>query len=97
MMRCSLGTRIDDNLSGFFAIKRSKLSELDFDKIFWGYGDYFFRLLLLSQRLKMKHIQVPVQYGTRQAGLSKTRFLKIFAQYTREVIWLMFKKVMGKW
>ena len=45
MMRYILGTRIDDNLSGFFAIKRSKLSELEFDKIFWGYGDYFFRLI----------------------------------------------------
>ena len=30
-----------DNLSGFFIIKRKKLSEMDFDKIFYGYGHYF--------------------------------------------------------
>lgn len=96
-MRLALGTRMDDNLSGFFAIRRDKLVELDFDKIFWGYGDYFFRLLLLSQRAKMKHIQIPVYYGERKGGESKTRFLGIFAKYTREVLWLAFNKAIGKW
>ncbi|AEI96318.1 glycosyltransferase [Roseobacter litoralis] len=96
-MRLMLGTRMDDNLSGFFAIRREKLTDLDFDKIFWGYGDYFFRLLLLSQRAKMRHIQVPVYYGERKGGESKTRFTRIFVKYTREVISLAYKKAMGKW
>ena len=96
-MRLTLGTRMDDNLSGFFAIRREKMFEMDFDKIFWGYGDYFFRLLLMSQRGDMTHVQVPVFYGERKGGESKTRFLGIFSKYTREVLWLTYQKATGKW
>lgn len=96
-MRLALGTRMDENLSGFFAIRREKMFELDFDKIFWGYGDYFFRLLLLSQRHKMKHVQVPVYYGERRGGDSKTNFGRIFIKYTRAVLSLAVEKATGKW
>jgi dolichol-phosphate mannosyltransferase len=96
-MRLSLSTRMDDNLSGFFAAKRTALFKLDFDKIFWGYGDYFFRMLLLSQRAQLTHIQVPVFYGERVAGESKTRLLPIFAKYTRAVFQLIAWRLVGKW
>jgi dolichol-phosphate mannosyltransferase len=96
-LRATLGTRLDDNLSGLFAIKRERIFELDFDKIFWGYGDYFFRLLLLSQRAGFLHVEVPVFYGNRLGGESKTRFLGIFARYTREVFYLIALKVLGRW
>ncbi|WP_141384032.1 glycosyltransferase [Nitrobacter winogradskyi] len=96
-MRISLGTRIDDNLSGLFAIQRTALFKLDFDKIFWGYGDYFFRLLLLSQRERMTHVQVPVFYGERTAGDSKTRFMSIFMRYTREVARLIYLRAVNRW
>jgi dolichol-phosphate mannosyltransferase len=96
-MRLVLGTRIDDNLSGFFAIQRTAMFKLDFDKIFWGYGDYFFRLLLLSQRQRFTHVQVPIFYGERIAGESKTRFLRIFLKYTREVARLIFLRMTKQW
>lgn len=96
-MRISLGTRMDDNLSGLFAIRRTALLKLDFDKIFWGYGDYFFRLLLLSQRAGLTHVQVPVFYGERAAGGSKTRFMSIFMRYTREVVRLMYLRAINRW
>jgi dolichol-phosphate mannosyltransferase len=96
-MRISLGTRMDDNLSGLFAIRRTALFKLDFDKIFWGYGDYFFRLLLLSQRAGLTHVQVPVFYGERAAGGSKTRFMSIFMRYTREVARLMYLRAINRW
>jgi dolichol-phosphate mannosyltransferase len=96
-LRATLGTRLDDNLAGLFAIKRERMFEVDFDKIFWGYGDYFFRLLLLSQRAGFLHVQVPIFYGERLGGESKTRFLRIFARYTREVFYLMVLKVLGRW
>jgi dolichol-phosphate mannosyltransferase len=94
-MRLALGTRIDDNLSGLFAIRREALQRLPFERIFWGYGDYFFRLLLLAQRMNMRVIQIPVMYGLRPAGEAKTRFLSIFSGYTREVlrlVWQRFQK-----
>jgi dolichol-phosphate mannosyltransferase len=96
-MRLVLGTRMDDNLSGLFAIKRAALFKLDFDKIFWGYGDYFFRLLLLSQRQRFTHVQVPIFYGERTAGDSKTRFLPVFLKYTREVVRLIFLRATKQW
>jgi dolichol-phosphate mannosyltransferase len=96
-LRLTLGTRLDDNLSGLFAIRRERICELDFDKIFWGYGDYFFRLLLLSQRAGFLHIEVPVFYGERLGGESKTRFVGIFAKYTREVFYLIVLKALGRW
>lgn len=96
-MRILLGTRMDDNLSGMFAIRRAALSKLEFDKIFWGYGDYFFRLLLLSQRNQLTHVQIPIFYGERVAGESKTRFLNVFGKYTKEVLRLFFLKAMNRW
>lgn len=96
-LRCVLGTRLDDNLSGFFAIRRDVLNRLDFDKIFWGYGDYFIRLLLMTQRLNVKTVQVPVRYGDRLAGETKTRFLKVFRQYTTEVFKLCVWRMCYKW
>ncbi|OHC73482.1 MAG: dolichol-phosphate mannosyltransferase [Rhodospirillales bacterium RIFCSPLOWO2_12_FULL_58_28] len=96
-MRLVLGTRIDDNLGGLFSIKREALEKLDFDKIFWGYGDYFFRLLLLSQRLGLRHVQIPVMYGNRLGGEPKTRFLNIFAKYTMEVFRIIYLRATGRW
>ena len=91
-LRLALGTRLDDNLSGFFAIKRGRMFTLDFNKIFWGYGDYFFRLLLLSQANRFVHVELPVYYGERQGGTSKTRLVRIFTSYTREVFYLLYLK-----
>ena len=96
-MRLAIGTRIDDNLSGFFSIKRDKLFALNFDKIFWGYGDYFFRLLLQIQKAKFKLVEVPVFYGERIHGKVKTRFISVFMGYTKEVIKLMIKLLFRKW
>lgn len=96
-LRLALGTRMDENLSGFFAIKRERIFDLDFNKIFWGYGDYFFRLLLLSQSKRFLHVEIPVFYGERHSGTSKTRLLRIFGRYTREVVYLIYQKVLGRW
>lgn len=90
-----LRTNISDNLSGFFAIKKDKLNALDFNKIFWGYGDYYFRLLTLTQKLHYSHIQIPIKYGMRMSGQSKTRFMKIFLRYTREVLRISYYKWIG--
>jgi dolichol-phosphate mannosyltransferase len=96
-LRLSLGTRMDENLSGFFAIKRERLFALDFDKIFWGYGDYFFRLLLLSQRKRFLHVELPIFYEERHSGASKTRFRKVFVQYTCAVFYLIYQRALRRW
>jgi dolichol-phosphate mannosyltransferase len=47
-IRLLFGTPVHDNLSGFFSIYRDKLLSMDLDQIYYGYGDYFIRLLMVG-------------------------------------------------
>jgi len=95
-IRLAAGSRLNDNLSGFFSIHREKLLALDFDRIFWGYGDYFFRLLLLCQRQGFRLVEIPVFYGERKHDISKTGFFRIFARYTGEVLRIILLRLLNK-
>jgi dolichol-phosphate mannosyltransferase len=88
-LRTALGTRIQDNLSGFFGMRLERLRELDADAIFYGYGDYFFRLLHQATAKGMAMIEVPVFYRLRPAGESKTRYVKIFSDYSIALLRLL--------
>lgn len=92
-IRFLLHTQIQDNLSGFFAVRRDRFFELTpmFDKIFYGYGDYFIRLLLVAWRKDWKILEVPVFYILRRHGDSKTGFWSIFRDYTAAVLRLRFR------
>ena len=87
-IRAMFQTQIQDNLSGFFAVRRERLLTLAplFDRIFYGYGDYFIRLLLAAWRGGWKILEVPVFYILRRHGDSKTGFWRIFRDYTGAVI-----------
>lgn len=87
-IRAVFQTQIQDNLSGFFAVRRERLFELQpkFDRIFFGYGDYFIRLLLAAWRSDWHILEVPVFYILRRHGDSKTGFWKILRDYTSAVI-----------
>jgi dolichol-phosphate mannosyltransferase len=87
-IRVLLHTQIQDNLSGFFAVRRERLFQLEpkFGRIFYGYGDYFIRLLLAAWRNNWKILEVPVFYILRRHGDSKTGFWRIFRDYTGAVI-----------
>jgi len=75
-----------DNLAGFYCIRRKKLEELDLDDIFRNYGDYFFRLLHQAQARKFSILEIPVWYRDRDYGVSKTPFVRTLLLYTREAI-----------
>ncbi len=87
-IRLLFHTQIQDNLSGFFAVRRETLFQLQpkFDRIFYGYGDYFIRLLLLAWRSDWKILEVPVFYILRRHGESKTGFWDVFRDYTLAVL-----------
>ena len=85
-VRTVLGTRMQDNLSGFFAIRRSALEHMDKDRIFFGYGDYFFRLLSQAADLALPTVEIPVFYSLRHGGESKTKYFGVLRQYTRAVL-----------
>lgn len=81
-VRIVLNTQIQDNLGGFFTISRPCLAALPFDKIFFGYGDYYFRLLHYAQKAGLSIVEIPAYYNTRTKGASKSRFWKLLFDYT---------------
>ncbi len=85
-----LNTNVNDNTCGFFAIKKELLAKLPLDKIFVGYGDYFFRLLYHLRDYKVK--ELPVVYGVRRSGETKTKVLKMGYQYGFGALKTRFKK-----
>lgn len=76
-----LGLNVKDLTGGFFVIKKEALNQLDIEKIFQGYGDYFFKLsrFLKNQNKKVK--EIPFHYGIRKYGSSKTILIKIGIEY----------------
>jgi len=88
-IRTLLGTRVQDNLSGFFAMRREVYSHLQPERIFFGYGDYFFRMLSQVTDLALPIVEIPVFYRLRHGGESKTKYFSVLAQYSRAVAALL--------
>jgi dolichol-phosphate mannosyltransferase len=80
-VRVILRTQIQDNLCGFFTIRRDKLLSMDVERIFDGYGEYFMHLLFLAWRKQYTILEVPVFYIKRPYGKSKSRFLNMLVNY----------------
>lgn len=92
LVKILLGSPVNDNLSGFFAIKRVELEKLNFDKIFWGYGDYFIRLIYFAKEQGNIFTELPSFYNEREYGVSKSQFLNMFRDYLSSTINLRFSK-----
>ncbi len=95
-IRLLFGTPVHDNLSGFFSIDRAKLFAMDLDQIYYGYGDYFIRLLMVAHKRGYNMLEIPVFYRLRLHGHSKTQFLSILTQYSRALLGLRFKLWTGR-
>lgn len=92
-VRFLLGIPIHENLSGFVAVKKSVLTSLDQRKIFKGYGDYCMRLIYCLHHQGYKICEVPVVYGKRQWGRSKTKLFKHSLAYFLTVLELSLKGI----
>jgi dolichol-phosphate mannosyltransferase len=89
-IRLILWHKIQDNLSGFFAMRRDALFNLDHDSIFRGYGEFFIRLTYQSRRKGLTILEVPVFYKLRKEGQSKSNFMRMLVDYTGCVFSLRF-------
>lgn len=85
-IRQVLHTQIQDNLCGFFTMKRDKLLAMDIERIFRGYGEYFMHLLYQAWRQGYKMLEVPAFYRVRVYGQSKSRFFNMLYNYTLTAI-----------
>ncbi|HKQ26530.1 MAG TPA: glycosyltransferase [Burkholderiales bacterium] len=88
LLRVLLHTQVQDNLGGYFVMKREKILSLPLDQIFFGYGEYFFRLLYFAHRRGFKVIEIPAIYRVRTYGASKSNFLKMLFSYSKAAILL---------
>ena len=82
VIRVILRTQIQDNLCGFFTMRRGKLLSMDVERIFDGYGEYFMHLLFLAWRKRYTILEVPVFYIKRIHGQSKSRFVRMLLSYS---------------
>lgn len=90
-MTLVLQLNITDYTNGYILIRRETLNKLDADKIFYGYGDYYFRLFYHAKKKAGAKIkEVPAYYKFREAGESKTNFIKHGWQYASAAIKLRF-------
>jgi dolichol-phosphate mannosyltransferase len=83
-------TFVTDSLFGFFAVKREVLNQIDFDKVFWGYGDYCIRLMYYLQKRQVSILQIPAVLGERLGGQGNSQLFSTLLQYTVEVLQLSF-------
>ncbi len=82
---------ITDSLFGFLAIRKEALNFIDFDEVFWGYGDYCIRLMYYLQENACSILQIPVVLGQRKYGEGNKRLIRTFFQYFKETLRLVIK------
>lgn len=97
-LRLLLGLKTQDNLAGYFCIRKKYLETLNESFIFYGHGDYFFRLLYLAHQLHYSILEVPIAYKTGQATNTSKSFFWTLLVYTKRALKLRFKsgKLKGK-
>ena len=95
-IRLVFRTPVHENLSGFFAMRRDQLLSMDLDAIFYGFGDYFIRLIMVAWGRGYDMLEVPVFDRLRLHGHSKNQFLSTFIEYTRALIALRIKLWRGR-
>ena len=90
-IRVMTGSRMTDNLYGFFAVKREALMRCPFDEIFTGFGDYGIRLLFHLQKNGARVHEFPAVYGLRRHGTGRRQFFSMLWQYARAT-WQLTRK-----
>ena len=86
LIRVVIRTQIQDNLGGFWVARADRIRQLPFDLIFFGYGDYYFRLLHYAQAAGMKVIELPSFSPSAPAATANRTLLSCFLP-TRKNCW----------
>lgn len=81
-----LNLPVHESLSGFVVIRQTVLKKLNLKKIFRGYGEYCIRLLFETHRLDFIISEIPVMYGLRQYGVSKSSLKRMVYFYLKTAL-----------
>lgn len=87
-----LNLKIKDLTGGFFIIKKSLLENISLEKVFIGYGDYFFRLFFKLRKVNYSFREIPFEYAKRITGESKTQTFQMGLDYLKTMISLRLGK-----
>lgn len=91
-IRSILGLHSTDNLSGFFAVRRPVLDQLNMDGIFEGFGEFHIPFVYWATKVKNYSIyEVPTVYRHRIYGKSKFQYFPNLMNYTR-IVWRLKRK-----
>jgi dolichol-phosphate mannosyltransferase len=82
------GFPVSDATSGYYAIRRRQLARLPLMTIYRGYGEYHMRLTWYAKKHGLRITEVPVFYGNRRYGQSKSRLLIMLGTYMRTALQL---------
>ncbi|MEK7513681.1 MAG: glycosyltransferase [Patescibacteria group bacterium] len=72
---------VHESLSGFLVVRRKILTSLNLNRIFYGYGEFCIRLIYYCHEKGLKIKEVPVMYGFRQYGVSKSNLFEMIVNY----------------
>jgi dolichol-phosphate mannosyltransferase len=86
VLRLVLRTQVQDNLGGYYTARRDALLRLPLDEIFYGYGEYYFRLIHFAQKAGMTVVEIPALYLPRGSGSSKSNWLRMIFTYTAAAV-----------
>lgn len=78
VFRFILGFPILDNTSGYYAIRKRKLSVLGPSHMYFGYGEYHLRLVWRAKQYGYRFREIPAYYRARTYGYSKSRMVGLF-------------------
>jgi dolichol-phosphate mannosyltransferase len=85
-LRLLIGTQVQDNLGGYFTARREVILKLPVDAIFYGYGEYYFRLLHFAQHAGHSIVEIPSSYLLRGTGKSKSNWSRMIRTYSMAAI-----------
>lgn len=91
MLRIMLGFPLADNTSGYYAIRRHTLLSLRPSAMYYGYGEYHLRLVWRAFKKELTIVEIPVYYGDRGGGRSKSHALPMAYSYFMTALKLRFR------
>ncbi len=92
-LKIILNIPVSDSTGGFLALKRGVLDQVDYEKVFYGRGDYCFRLLFYLKDKHLKIKEIPFHYSRRLHGSSKTSIYAIGLKYLLSAVSIRVKNL----
>lgn len=84
-----IGFPVLDATSGYYAVRKNALAKLPLTTIYRGYGEYHMRLVWYAKKHGLRIGEIPVRYGNRRYGQSKSRLLIMLGTYTKTALRLV--------